>query len=114
MRKGLIRCLTCCAMSRVLLRRRQGRRGFDDFVIRGFSQSAYAFRDGLQTIMMIGAATFLSRRGRLQHSNQTPKAHHVSECHCFSSNSLDHGMKSESACEQRLLADFCKCTRLLG
>jgi iron complex outermembrane recepter protein len=25
-----------------------GRRGFDDFVIRGFSQSAYAFRDGLR------------------------------------------------------------------
>jgi iron complex outermembrane recepter protein len=25
-----------------------GRRGFDDFIIRGFSQSAYAFRDGLR------------------------------------------------------------------
>ena len=25
-----------------------GRRGFDDFVIRGFSQSAYAFRDGIR------------------------------------------------------------------
>lgn len=26
-----------------------GRRGFDDFIIRGFSQSAFAFRDGLRT-----------------------------------------------------------------
>jgi iron complex outermembrane recepter protein len=26
-----------------------GRRGFDDFIIRGFSQSAYAFRDGLRS-----------------------------------------------------------------